>query len=145
MLIKLTNPKLFFNILPTDWQQLIVPYWENYKNTANIYVFKEKKNVIAGGIIFTKDHPHKNDFEKSVDYLYKEDYHYIGYVWVIPTKRNQQLASKWLTELKLLNPLQKYWLTIEDEALKYFYKKNGFKLIKQSIATDLKEWLLIYP
>jgi len=141
---KINNPIPFFSILPKEWQNLIVPYWSIFKNSAAIYVLKENNNIVAGGIVFSKNHPHKNEFEISNDYLYKLSYFYIGYVWVIPSKRNQQLASKWLLSLKTKHPKQKYWLTIEEYSLATFYKKNGFELLKESSNPFLKEWLLTY-
>ncbi|MGV8947555.1 MAG: hypothetical protein ACOH1N_14095 [Lutibacter sp.] len=138
------NPEQFFNILPEDWQVLIVPFWDNYKNTAKIYILKEDNEVVAGGLVFSKSLPDMSDFERSLQYLFSEGYLYIGFIWVPTHKRNQQLASRWLTLLKNKNPKQKYWLTIEEEWLKYFYEKNGFKLIKESKENDDKEWLYTY-
>ena len=94
------TPQQFFKILPQEWQEIIVPQWERFKNTATIYVFKEKNMIIAGGIVFEKSHPNMTGFEKEYQFLYDESFFYIGFVWVIPEKRNQQLASKWLTKLK---------------------------------------------
>lgn len=137
-------PQEFFNILPLDWQEIVVPQWGNYKDTAAIYVFKEKNELIAGGIVFEKSHPNMTDFEKQYQYLYDENYFYIGFVWVIPEKRNQQLASKWLAKLKEKHSNQKYWLTIEEDSLKYFYEKNDFKLFSESENSEPKEWIFTY-
>ena len=77
-------------------------------------------------------------------YLFSEGYLYIGFIWVPEHNRNRQLASQWLTLLKNQDPNQKYWLTIEEQPLKYFYEKNGFKLIKESNDEDDKEWLYVF-
>lgn len=138
------SPEQFFTILPLDWQNVIVAQWDNFKKTSSIYVFKENNKVIAGGIVFEKSHPNMNDFEKQHQKLYDEGYFYLGFIWVIPEKRNQQLASKWLTKLKEETKNQKYWLTIEEESLKYFYKKNGFELIAESEDFNYKEWIFIF-
>ena len=138
------TPQKFFDILPLDWQEIVVSQWEKYKSTASIYVFKELEELIAGGIVFKKGHPNMTAFEESHNYLYDENYFYIGFVWVIPEKRNQQLASKWLVKLKEENKKQKYWLTIEEESLTYFYKKNGFKLIAESKNVISKEWIFTF-
>jgi hypothetical protein len=138
------NPEEFFNILPEDWQDLIVPYWESYKDVAKIYVLKEDEEVVAGGLVFSKSLPDMSDFERSLQHLFKEGYLYIGFIWVPLDKRNRNLASQWLTLLKNQDPTQKYWLTIEEEWLKHFYEKNGFKLIKESDDTDNKEWLYLF-
>tara|TARA_R110001583_G_scaffold69109_2_gene196114 strand:+ start:4428 stop:4883 length:456 start_codon:yes stop_codon:yes gene_type:complete len=138
------TPQKFFNILPQEWQEIIVPQWKNYKNTASIFVFKEKGELIAGGIIFEKSHPNMTDFEKEYQFFYEENYFYIGFVWVIPEKRNHQLATKWLTKIKEENKNQKYWLTVEDESLKYFYEKNAFKLVAESKNSEAKEWIFTF-
>jgi hypothetical protein len=135
------NPEQFFNILPEDWRVLIAPYWEDYKNSAKIYVLKENEEVVAGGLVFSKSLPDMSDFEKSVQYLFSEGYFYIGFIWVPTHLRNRQLASQWLTLLKKQDPTQKYWLTIEEEWLKHFYEKNGFDLIEESNDAANKEWL----
>ena len=138
------NPELFFNILPEDWQDLIVPYWESYKEAAKIYVLKENEEVVAGGLVFSKSLPDMSDFERSLQYLFSEGYLYLGFIWVPLHKRNRNLASQWLTLLKKQDPTQKYWLTIEEEWLKHFYEKNGFKLIKESDDATNKEWLFTW-
>lgn len=138
------NPEQFFNILPEDWQDLIVQHWESYKDVAKIYVLKENGEVVAGGLVFSKSLPDMSDFERSLQYLFTEGYLYLGFIWVSLDKRNRQLASQWLTFLKKQDPTQKYWLTIEEEWLKHFYEKNGFKLIKESDDAANKEWLFTY-
>ncbi len=138
------NPEQFFNILPEDWQVLIVPYWESYKDAAKIYVLKENKEVVAGGLVFSKSLPDMSDFERSVQYLFSEGYLYIGFIWVPLHKRNRNLASQWLTLLKNQDPTQKYWLTIEEAWLKHFYEKNGFVLVEESTDAENKEWLFTY-
>ncbi|NEW80395.1 MAG: hypothetical protein GZ086_13435 [Gelidibacter sp.] len=138
------NPEQFFNMLPEDWQDLIVPYWKSYKEVAKIYILKEDDEVVAGGLVFSKSLPDMSDFERLLQYLFSEGYLYIGFIWVPLDKRNQQLASQWLTLLKNQDPNQKYWLTIEEAWLKYFYEKNGFKLIEESDDASEKEWLFTY-
>ncbi len=138
------DPTQFFNILPQDWQQIIVPNWEEFKDSASIYVFKENEAIIAGGIVFKSGHPNSTDFENKYNYLYDEKYYYIGFLWVIPEKRNQQLASKWLSKVHSLNTNQKYWLTIEEASLQNFYQKNGYKLLAESNTSQSKECILTY-
>ncbi len=138
------SPEQFFNILPDDWQVLIVPYWKSYEDAAKIYVLKEGGEVVAGGLVFSKSLPDMSDFEQSLQYLFSEGYLYIGFIWVPEHKRNRNLASQWLTLLKNQDPNQKYWLTIEEAWLKHFYEKNGFKLIKESDNAGEKEWLFTF-
>ncbi len=139
------NPNQFFDILPEDWKISIIPNWVYYKKTASIYVIKENNEIICGGIVFTEKLKEMTSFEILHAYLFTEGYYYLGYIWVSEHKRNQQLATKWLTHLKEQNPEQKYWLTIEEEELNYFYKKNGFKLFAESNDDfDAKEWIFTY-
>jgi len=138
------SPEAFFNMLPDDWKILIVPYWDNYKDAVKIYILKEGHEVVTGGLVFSKSLPDMSDFERSLQHLFSEGYLYIGFIWVPENKRNRQLASQWLTLLKNQDPNQKYWLTIEEQPLKYFYEKNGFKLIKESNKAEDKEWLYTY-
>lgn len=137
------NTEQFFNILPQDWQDIIVPQWATFKNSASIYVFKENEAIIAGGIVFKNGHPNCTDFENKYNYLYAEHY-YIGFLWVIPEKRNQQLASKWLSKVHALNTCQKFWLTIEDASLQNFYQKNGYKLLAENNELQCQEFILTY-
>lgn len=142
------NPNQFFDILPTEWRNLIVPNWVHYKKTATIYVIKEAHEIICGGIVFSEKLNEMTPFEIEHLHLFSEGYNYLGYIWVVEHKRNQKLASKWLNCLKETHPNQKYWLTIEEEELNYFYKKNDFKLFAENkidFNNNLKEWIFIYP
>ena len=140
------NPNQFFDILPTEWKNLIVPNWIYYKKMATIYVIKDNNEIISGGIVFSNKLNEMTTFELEYEHLFSNGYLYLGYLWVPEHKRNQQLATKWLTYLKGLNPQQKYLLTIEEEQLNYFYKKNGFKLYAESNDNEdnLKEWIFTY-
>jgi GNAT superfamily N-acetyltransferase len=138
------NPIPFFKILPQDWQEIIVPQWDKFKDTASIYIFKEDEVIIAGGIVFKNGHPNSTNFEKKHEYLYAENYFYLGFLWVIPEKRNQQLASKWLAKVHAINNNQKYWLTIEEASLQHFYQKNGYKLLAENNELDCNELILTY-
>ena len=137
-----SRPNQFFSILPKDWQEIIVPAWQYYKEEASIFILKDKLKVIAGGIVFNHSIPNASLFEESNYDLFQAGYKYIGYVWVVPSYRKQGLASLWLTLLKEKFTNQHYWLTIEEESLRNFYEKNGFQLYKES-NNEVKEWLLI--
>lgn len=142
---KLTkNTETFFNILPKDWSNLIAPNWENYKKTASIYVITEAKIIVAGGIVFSEKIKEMTPFEFQYEHLFKEGYLYLGYIFVSEEHRNKKLATKWLTYLKENNKHQKYWLTIEEEGLKYFYEKNNFTLLAESKDSQTKEWILTF-
>jgi tRNA(Met) C34 N-acetyltransferase TmcA len=58
--------------------------------------------------------------------------------------RGKRLGSDWLKLLIQDFPEQKYWLTVEEEELIQFYKKNHFKLIKSLKNGEDTDWLLVY-
>ena len=95
-----SNPNQFFDILPGDWQDEIVPFWDDYINTASIYVIKEDSHVIAGGILFSTCSPDILYFKKEAQTWFKNGFLYIGFLWVAEDKRNNNLGSFWLDELK---------------------------------------------
>lgn len=139
------NSQQFFEILPPDWKDAIEPVWEDYGKEANIFVLRDEGEIIAGGIVFNGAPPNRTDFEilQGEKYL-KRGYHYIGFLYVVAHRRNEALGSQWLQALKNRFPGQAYWLTIEDEDLKRFYTKNGFKCVAASSDTNLPEWLFVY-
>lgn len=135
----------FFNMLPEDWKEIISPIWDKIKNTATIYAIVEEGSIIAGGIIFTEKLPKMTNFELDQGQPFFDlGYGYIGFLWVDEKRRNEQLGSKWLSLLKKNNLQQGFWLTIEEEGLKKFYEKNGFKTISQSEDKENMEWLCVY-
>ena len=135
----------FFKILPNEWQDIIVPVWGNYKMDANIYVFKNNSEIMVGGIVFNGSPPNRTDFEIEEGQKYVElGFKYIGFLFVDSKYRSKSLGSKWLSALKEQFPDQSYWLTIEEEGLKSFYEKNGFKCVSESKDTNNQEWMFTY-
>lgn len=138
------NCREFFKILPKDWQETILPYWEEIKKTTKGYLLVENQETIAGGLVFSKCPP---DMLYAIDEANKwlnKGYLYLGFIYVIERKRHQNLGSVWFTNLKQLNPKQSYWLTIEDLKLDTFYTKNNFKKIKALFNDNQEEWLYVY-
>ncbi|MCK0190837.1 GNAT family N-acetyltransferase [Arenibacter sp. F20364] len=139
------NGRNYFSILPEEWQDVIESVWEDYKNNASIYVFKNGLDITAGGIVFRSAPPNMTDFELEEWQKYvAANFHYIGFLFVDPKYRGKSLGSEWLTALKDQFPDQSYWLTIEEEGLRSFYEKNGFKCVSQSMDNDNPEWILVY-
>lgn len=138
------NVDSFFKILPTDWKSIIQPHWIQYKTSSTVYAIKENDEIIAGGIVFTNKFPGITEFEQQFLNLIEDNYYYLGFLWVAEHKRNKNLATFWLDTIKKTYPNQKFWLTIEEEKLKYFYEKNGFKIISESKNLDYKEWILTF-
>lgn len=139
------NSQDFFKILPQDWQEEITPAWLDYRNTASIYALMDAKLIVAGGIVFRKAPPNRTIFEIEKGEVYLDKgYYYIGFLFVHPDRRNEALGSGWLSALKNQFPKQGFWLTIEEEALKTFYMKNGFVCVAESTDLDNPEWMFIY-
>src|SRR5690554_5588589 len=139
------NSQLYFEILPRDWREAIEPIWEDFRKDASIFVLRDKGEIIAGGIVFKGIPPNRTDFEvQSGEKYIKKGHHYIGFLYVVPHRRNEALGSRWLKTLKSRFPGQAYWLTIEDESLTPFYIKNGFECVAASPDTDLPEWLFVF-
>jgi hypothetical protein len=144
--VEITNSaNEFFEILPQDWQELIAVNWQKYANKAQVLALKHHNKIVAGGVVFLGSHPGESALETAYYKMFSTNYKYLGFIWVPIDERNKNYASKWLTCLKEENPKQKYWLTIEEESLKYFYKKNGFKLIENENNSAIEnEWVLVY-
>lgn len=120
----------FFKILPQDWQEGIVPFWEIYKATTKGYLLIENNQIIAGGLVFSICPPDMIYAEEEANTWLKKGYLYVGFIYVIEKRRQQNLGSIWIDNIKKAYPKQKFWLTIEDLNLDAFYIKNGFKRIK---------------
>ncbi|MBU3822664.1 GNAT family N-acetyltransferase [Flavobacteriaceae bacterium XHP0103] len=131
----------FFNILPLDWQETILPVWNNYKDTTKCYLLLDNEKPIAGGLVFYECPPDMLYAKEEAKVWFSKGYLYLGFVYVLQERRGQNLGSLWLSKLKDKFPQQKYWLTIEDLDLHSFYVKNGFKKIKELNDQGQKEVL----
>tara|TARA_R110002051_G_scaffold75579_1_gene137396 strand:- start:934 stop:1392 length:459 start_codon:yes stop_codon:yes gene_type:complete len=134
----------FFKILPKEWQQVVRPIWSKEYENADIYVLIANDEIISGGIVFKGLTPDMYSFEKEAVKFVNAGYYYIGYLWVVESRRGENLGSFWLDSLKIYYSKTNFWLAIEDEKLKKFYLKNGFKLIKESNDIENKEWLFLF-
>lgn len=137
------NPQLFFEILPQDWQEEIVPFWDDYKNDAKIYIIENSNTIIGGGIVFHKSPPDFEYFETEATTLFNNGYLYLGFIWIDAQQRNRNLGSFWLNQLKAQNVQQKYFLLTEEDYLQHFYEKNSFSRIKSVQNQDHAEWLYL--
>ena len=139
------RPNDYFKILPQDWQEIISTLWDKVKETSTIYAIVEEDSIIVGGIVFTEKIPEMTKFElERGQPFFDRGYGYIGFLWVAENRRNEQLGTKWLSLLKGHNLKQGFWLTVEEEGLKKFYEKNGFKTIAQGGDKENMEWLCVY-
>jgi hypothetical protein len=139
-----TNPKIFFDILPQDWQDEIVPFWNQYEDSSRIYVLKEDGQIIGGGIVFSTCPPDVLYYKKEAQNWFQNGYLYVGFIWIAENRRNKNLGSFWLDGLKKIYPEQKFWLLTEEEHLHRFYQKNEFVLIETILNNGITEWLYTF-
>lgn len=137
------NPRQFFEILPQEWRDEIVPFWDSYDSDAKIYTIEYNTTLIGGGIVFYKSPPYFEYFETEAKEWFDKGYLYLGFIWIAENHRNKNLGSFWLNQVKALNIEQKYFLLTEEEHLHHFYEKNGFKRIKALKTQDYLEWLYL--
>jgi len=138
------NQDRFFNLLPEDWYSGISISWNSISTNASIYILKDEEKIMAGGIVFSICPPDMLYNQEEAEKWLSSGYQYIGYLWVVEEFRNMKIGSEWLKALSKKYPLQKFWLTIEEESLKSFYIKNGFRLVKSLKNGKTSEWLMIY-
>lgn len=136
-----TTYNQFFNIIPMDWQDSILPFWNTYKHTTKCYVLQENDKIMAGGLVFSECPPDMLYAKEEANTWLRKGYLYLGFIYVLEEKRGQNLGSIWLSNLKNKFPKQKYWLTIEDFGLHDFYTKNGFTKVK-SLFNDKQEEII---
>jgi GNAT superfamily N-acetyltransferase len=139
-----TDCSEFFKILPKDWHEGIEPFWDTYKATTKGYLLIENNQIIAGGLVFYKCPPDMKYAEDEATIWITKGYLYVGFIYVIEERRQQNLGSVWLDNLKKMYPNQKFWLTIEDLKLDTFYTKNGFKRIKSLNNNGVEEVLYAF-
>jgi hypothetical protein len=140
----LKNKKAFFDLLPLEWQESILPIWNTCEEQAQILTLEQDHEICAGGMVFHKPIPEMEAYREEADFWFFKNYRYIGYVWVPESKRNNNYGSLWLKELLLRDPNQAYWLTTEDKQLRYFYEKAGFTYVKYISCNGVEEELFVY-
>jgi len=134
----------YFDILPLDWQETIVPFWKDLETSTKAYVLIDDNQIIAGGLVFSQCPPDMLYAKDEAKTWISKGYLYLGFIYVIEERRHQNLGSIWLDNLKKMFPKQKYWLTIEDLKLDAFYTKNGFKRMKSLYNNGNEEALYTY-
>lgn len=132
----------FFDILPTDWQESILPFWNEYKNSTRVFVLKQNDVIIGGGLVFSTPAPDTKAYEKLAQEYFDSGYLYIGFLWISEEKRGLGLGSFWLKELFVRFPKQKYWLSIEEIELESFYEKHGFKTVHRIDLETSTDWIM---
>lgn len=138
-----TNPAKFFDILPPDWQEGIVPYWTDYQDTARIFILAKNEETLGGGIVFSTVSPDTMAYREEAQRWFDQGNLYIAFLFISEKYRGQQLGSEWLQLLYKRFPKQSFWLSIEEEGLVRFYEKNGFKVVKEVKGEAGPEWILV--
>jgi hypothetical protein len=140
----LKNKTAFFDLLPLEWQESILPIWNTCEEQAQILTLEQDHEICAGGIVFSASTPEMEVYKEEAHHWFLKGYLYIGYVWVPENKRNKNYGSLWLKNLLLRDPTQHYWLTTEEKKLRYFYEKAGFTYVKTMRSQNLEEELFIH-
>ena len=130
---------LFFETLPIDWQEIIIPFWKEFKQSIQIYVLVEDNVIVAGGLVFSKCPPDMMYYESEANNWFNKGYLYLGFIYVDETKRNRNLGSLWLDCIKKEYPKNGFWLAIEDENLHKFYTRNEFEKVDAVKNAELSE------
>lgn len=134
-----TKAELFFDMMPKDWQETIVPFWEDLKSTTKLFALMEHNAIVAGGLVFSICPPDMMYYEKDANKWFKKGYLYLGFIYVDEAKRNRNLGSLWLDNIKKFYPNKGFWLAIEDENLHKFYHRNSFEKVTTIKNKDLQE------
>jgi GNAT superfamily N-acetyltransferase len=136
----------FFEMLPLDWQEGIVPYWEKYKNETNVFCWIDSsKKVIGGGLIFDELSPDMEMHRSKLCKYLTSDSKYLGFIWIDENYRSMGLGKKWLENVIEYYPQYHLWLSIEEESLKNFYQKLGFEVTDHLLSKDSEEWMMRRP
>lgn len=133
----------FFQILPADWQEDIVPDWPHYRHSSRVFTLESDQGTLGGGIVFSTVSPDTKAYKEEAQKLFDSGYLYIGFIWIAEQHRGKQLGSFWLQELFNKMPHQKFWLSIDEYELASFYTRFGFKLLKSVQCKGKPEWILV--
>lgn len=142
---KVTQPPIsFFDFLPEDWKEELLPQWDNLRSSSEVYTITIDCELICMGIVFKEVLPKLSLAEKRVQKMFV-NYSYIGYLYTLPKYRGQGFATKWFEFIKKQDPKRNFWLAIEESILIEFYSKHGFKKYDQSTNNDhAQEELILY-
>lgn len=129
---KVTQPPIsFFDFLPEDWKEELLPQWDNLRSSSEVYTITIDRELICMGIVFKEVLPKLSMTEKRVQKMFI-NYSYIGYLYTLPKYRGQGFATKWFEFIQKQDPKRNFWLAIEESNLIEFYSKLGFKKYEDS-------------
>ncbi|MBN2486711.1 MAG: hypothetical protein JXB34_12125 [Bacteroidales bacterium] len=136
------KPDMFFEILPADWQESIVPYWPAYAGSTRIFVLEYAGDIVCGGLVFSQVSPDTLYYRSEAEKWFDNGYLYLAYIWVPEKFRGRKFGSKWLEFLHAQFKTQKFWLAIEDYNLVNFYSPSGYRLVKEISGEWGSEWIM---
>lgn len=135
------NPSVFFDLLPSDWQESLLPAWDELAPISEVLGIMCDEVLIGGGILISSHSQETDGYSDLAEVYYTSSHLYIGYLWVAESHRGQNLGAFWLKEVANLFPQNSFWLSIVDPALGAFYERNGFKLTHALDLKTGKEWV----
>lgn len=141
---KVNQPPIsFFDFLPKDWKEVLIPQWDRLKTTSELYVIWNANELVCMGIVFQKYLPNLSREEQAAWTNFK-DALYIGYLYTVPKYRGKGMATLWFESLKKEYPNSTFWLAIEQPTLMKFYSKLGFHRYESVHLPQhtQKEWIL---
>ncbi|WP_318342902.1 GNAT family N-acetyltransferase [Flagellimonas baculiformis] len=130
--------------MPEEWRLDFFLYMESSMDRMELYAIMEQGHILGGGMLFKGLPPEMGIFEKEVEPFVENGHLYIGFLFVVPAYRGQNLGSTWLECIKTLHGDKGFWLTVEEPGLIAFYEKNGFKWTATLIQGQICEELLIW-
>ena len=92
-----------------------------------LFAITDHGQMVAGGVVMEGLPLEMAAFEDELMPFIKKGYLYIGFLFVVPEYRGQQIGSKWLGHIGKFYGGKGFWLTVEEPGLVAFYEKNGFK------------------
>ncbi|PIQ49919.1 MAG: hypothetical protein COW03_02740 [Cytophagales bacterium CG12_big_fil_rev_8_21_14_0_65_40_12] len=137
------NPSAFFELLPIDWQESLLPAWDELAPVSEVMGMVCDEVLIGGGILISSHSQETDSYSDLAEFYYASGHLYIGYLWVAESHRGQNLGAFWLKEVENHFPQNSFWLSIIDPALGAFYERNGFKLTQALDLETGKEWVYV--
>ncbi|MDC6405733.1 MULTISPECIES: GNAT family N-acetyltransferase [Maribacter] len=133
----------FLAAMPEEWHWDFFIYMDNAKDCIELFAITVDDQIVSGGMVFKGLPPEMKIFEREVEHYPENGYLYIGFLFVVPEYRGQDIGSTWLECIRALYGEKGFWLTVEEPGLVGFYEKNGFKWTSTLKRGPIIEELLI--
>jgi GNAT superfamily N-acetyltransferase len=135
------SPSVFFEMLPSDWQESLLPAWDELAPISEVMGIMCDDVLIGGGILISSHSQETDSYSDLATFYYASGHLYIGYLWVAESHRGLNLGAFWLKEVANHFPQNSFWLSIVDPALGTFYERNGFRLTYELDLETGREWV----